>query len=679
MGTIKPTAFEKDSDITSLRKELMGVWGNEDHYHQILRDLPIAVYTCDIKGRILFYNKAAAELWGREPQLGKDLWCGSWKIYNPDGSQMAPDDCPMAITLKEGRPVDDHEVIIERPDGVRRYVMPHPKPVFDSSGQLRGAVNMLTDITKQKNSDRALRESEERLRLAAETSGLGTWDLNIKSGMTVTSEQHRQIFDYAKDSAWSLKRYLAQVHPEDMHIIENAFEEGKRTGKMLYEARVLRPDSTVRWIRVNAATFYDEKKTPARMVGTVMDITNHKEMHDILERTVSERTAALQNKTDQLKKSEEQYHRMVDEVQDYAIVLLNRDGIIQNWNKGAQKIKGYGAEEIIGKHVRIFYQKADQESRLPERLMGEAAKNGRAVLEGWRVRKDGSLFWGSIVITAMHDENQNIIGFSKVTRDLTERKEAEEELLRFTRRLEEKNTELERSNYELEQFAYIASHDLQEPLRKIQTFASLLEKNLDDPVEAKKYFDKINSSASRMSTLIRDVLNYSRLSKTKEKFEMTDLNQILENVKSDFELLIREKEAELRVTSLPVISGIPHQLHQLFLNLVSNSLKFSRRNPVIEITAEILSENAIKQYPKLLPDIKYVHIRFQDNGIGFEQKYAEQIFTIFQRLNTRNSYSGTGIGLALCKKIIENHQGFINATGEPDKGAVFNIILPVSQ
>jgi signal transduction histidine kinase len=242
-------------------------------------------------------------------------------------------------------------------------------------------------------------------------------------------------------------------------------------------------------------------------------------------------------------------------------------------------------------------------------------------------------------------------------------------------KLEVVNEKLVRSNSDLEQFAYVASHDLQEPLRKIQIFTEMAEKSVKNE-DAGTYFEKIHASARRMTELIKSVLNYSRLSKTGEQFEEVDLNLIVENTKTDFELLITEKKAMIHNDTLPVIQGIPLQLNQLFFNLFSNSLKFSATDPVITISSRILSDKEVKEHEFLHAKVRYVEILFKDNGIGFEQQYADQIFTIFQRLHDKKSYEGTGIGLALCKKIVENHHGFITAKSELGKGAFFYIYLP---
>lgn len=244
------------------------------------------------------------------------------------------------------------------------------------------------------------------------------------------------------------------------------------------------------------------------------------------------------------------------------------------------------------------------------------------------------------------------------------------------KKVEERTAELLRKNSELEQFAYVASHDLQEPLRKIRTFSELLQKSLQKGAPVDNYFDKIQSSAERMAQLINDVLNYSRLSNTEDQFVATDLNVVLQQVKVDFDLLIEQKQAVIKDNCLPVVKGIPLQLQQLFINLIGNSLKFSDKQPVITITGSVLLPSETLSYPELHERGPYVKLEFSDNGIGFEQQFAEKIFTIFQRLNEKKLYAGTGIGLALCKKIVENHHGVIRAIGKPNEGSTFIVILP---
>ena len=260
--------------------------------------------------------------------------------------------------------------------------------------------------------------------------------------------------------------------------------------------------------------------------------------------------------------------------------------------------------------------------------------------------------------------------------DITAMKTAERELKKANKKLLELNQNLLRSNGELEQFAYITSHDLQEPLRKIQTFVDLIQRNPENQESLDKYLEKISHCASRMSLLINNVLSYSRLIRADDPPRDTDLNEILEAVRTDFELLIDERKAEIKSGKLPTIKGMPLQMEQLFANLISNSIKFNERTPVIEITSEKVSAAEVEHVNGLKSKHPYFKIVFRDNGIGFENQYAEKVFTIFQRLNQKNAYAGSGIGLALCKRIVENHNGAILASATPGLGATFTVYLP---
>ena len=286
--------------------------------------------------------------------------------------------------------------------------------------------------------------------------------------------------------------------------------------------------------------------------------------------------------------------------------------------------------------------------------------------------------WYQMKVMPYLREGRSIDGVVLTFVDITAMKMAEKQLKNANKKLNDLNENLLRSNRELEQFAYITSHDLQEPLRKIQTFVDLIERNPTDETSLKRYLEKITSCASRMSLLITDVLSYSRLIRTDEQMTDTDLNKVLEIVKSDFEFLIAERDAEIRAANLPVVKGFPLQLQQLFSNLISNSIKFSERKPVIEITHENVSSEEVQRIKELDDHISYVKLIFRDNGIGFDPQYAEKVFTIFQRLNHKKLYSGSGIGLALCKRIVENHRGTIQASSIPDHGATFVVYLPAA-
>ena len=282
----------------------------------------------------------------------------------------------------------------------------------------------------------------------------------------------------------------------------------------------------------------------------------------------------------------------------------------------------------------------------------------------------------NFVYEPYRDPNGKILGVTAVTIDVTSQVLAR---LKIEEIVKERTESLRKTNADLSQFAYITSHDLQEPARKIATFTEMLRKSLGDRVDPRSgtYLDKIEKSSTRMLSLIRDVLAFSTISNGKRNFQPVDLNEIFASVKNDHELLIEEKQAIFDYPEMPVIEAIPIQMSQMFNNLLSNSLKFipKDKHPFIRVTwkklnaAELLAEG-------LAGGNEYVQIDFSDNGIGFSIEHAEQIFNIFQRLHGRSDYEGTGIGLAICQKIAENHHGKIEANSAKGQGATFRILLP---
>jgi PAS domain S-box-containing protein len=522
-----------------------GHFGGEDPGHvggdaaelEWLTQIPCAAYTTDAQGFIRCYNEAAAILWGREPEIGRDRWVGAFRLFTMQGEPLLPEQSPMSMALRERRAIAGHEIILERPDGTRRLVLTHPKPIFDETGSMTGAVNILVDLP--------------------EVKGLQSWSM-----------------------AEQLQSHSA------------------------------------------------------------------------------------------LKKSEERYHKMIAEVEDYAILLLDEHGIIQNWNVGAEKIKGYKEAEIVGRHFRVFYIPKDQQALLPEKLIDEASRAGKAIHEGWRQRKDGSLFWGSIVITALHDESGGVIGFSKVTRDLTARRVTEEKLKRYSQ-------DLEFQNRELQQFAYAAAHDLKEPLRKLRFYGTSLAESLQGKLSEKEaqYFQRSTDAAIRMQRLIDDLLSYSKASSQGEPFVPIDLREIVAEAQAVYQDMIEETGATITIVDLPVVWGIAFQLRQLFENLLGNALKY--RDPARPPAIRIQGTRTICSPDGKGPAEAWFRVTVTDNGIGFDGEKAAKIFDIFQRLDNHGKLPGTGIGLAIVKRVVQNHRGFISATGETGAGATFTIFLPV--
>ncbi len=265
-------------------------------------------------------------------------------------------------------------------------------------------------------------------------------------------------------------------------------------------------------------------------------------------------------------------------------------------------------------------------------------------------------------------------------KEIEERKLTEQKIKKLNYQLIENNEQLKTTIEELDRFAYVASHDLQEPLRKILIFSDKLLRDAGQsiPPDYEGYIQKIVKSSERMHTLINDLLKFSRYTKDDYGFERTDLNAILKEVLSDVEVEMQKKQAKITVDNLPVIWAIPSQMRQVFQNLISNSLKFHRQDccPEINIYGKKVSGSEIFGLNRRLPNDTYYRIFFKDNGIGFDPKYANDIFVVFKRLHSYHDFEGTGIGLSICKKILEKHNGFITAEGKPNEGSTFILTLP---
>ncbi|HXB40330.1 MAG TPA: PAS domain S-box protein [Bacteroidia bacterium] len=360
----------------------------------------------------------------------------------------------------------------------------------------------------------------------------------------------------------------------------------------------------------------------------------------------------LQSHTLLLKESEERYHNMVEEVEDYAILLLDKNGFIQNWNKGVKKIKGYDIDEILGKNFNMFYPSEARESKLPEKLLEKAVRKGKAIEEGWRIKKDGTFFWAYVVLTALHDEKNNVIGFSKVTRDLTLLKEAEDKLIAV--------------NKELEAFSYSVSHDLRAPLRAIDGYAKILEEDYGKMLdgEGNRLLETVQFNAKKMGNLIDDLLAFSRLGKKELTKTDLNMNELVEGALYELNKSVKH-QAKVEIKHLHPAKGDYGLINQVVVNLLSNALKYSSKvkEPLIEIGSE-------KKGDKIIYSVK-------DNGAGFDMRYVNKLFGVFQRLHTMDEFEGTGVGLAIVQRILAKHGGDVSAEGEKNKGAIFKFSLPL--
>jgi two-component system sensor kinase FixL len=382
----------------------------------------------------------------------------------------------------------------------------------------------------------------------------------------------------------------------------------------------------------------------------------------------------VQARTLELHKLQKRYELILNSAGE-GICGLDLDGKATFVNPAVARITGWQIEDLIGKtEQEIFYRNGAN---------GHSAPYGQNLKDQVFHRKDGSTFHVEFVKTPINEEGR-VVGSVLIFKDISERRRVEETLAK-------KATELARSNAELEQFAFVASHDLQEPLRKIQAFGDRLKVKVEgvQSAEAKDYLDRMQKAAARMQTLINDLLTFSRVIRNSQPFVQVNLGTVTREVLGDLEVRIEKSGARVEVGDLPSIDADPLQMRQLFLNLISNALKFQApgNTPVVQIQARRINrasgaaafkEGARNGSPPAGAD-EFCEISIQDNGIGFDEVYLEKIFAVFQRLHGRNEYEGTGVGLAVCRRITDRHGGAIIARSKPGQGATFLVTLPVQQ
>jgi PAS domain S-box-containing protein len=347
-------------------------------------------------------------------------------------------------------------------------------------------------------------------------------------------------------------------------------------------------------------------------------------------------------------------------------VNLTEDGLIVYCNAYLAELTHRAYDKVVGSYITDMV--AEDSKGLFQELFDLALKgNSKGEIN---LDIDGIRIPVYVSLTSLQPKLATV---GMIITDLTEKRKLEMQV-------NLKNVELERQNEELASFTYIASHDLQEPLRKIRTFSSRIQLKEKDRLseEGKDYFDRMIRAALRMQNLIDDLLNYSRTNTTELEFIAEDLNHILDKVKQDLHDDIHEKKASINSERLPVLTVIPGQFHQLLLNLLSNAIKYCKPDipPRIDLKADRIAAGELS-YEGILPGYAYWKISITDNGIGFDQQYSGKIFELFQRLHGKSEYQGTGIGLAICKKIVQNHGGIITATGQPGIGSAFNLFIPI--
>jgi PAS domain S-box-containing protein len=627
-------------------------FGNEhDRAAKILNALNEACYELDSSGAITYVNRKAEELFKikKHELLGRNIW----EVFPKSKNTLCWD--AIQLNALDKKLFSQYEYVSS---------VTHTCISLRATPTDEGCIVLFHEIENIKETRHQLKESNDLLRGIFELSP----DLiNIQEypSLKIIYHNHKIFngFEYSMDemAVQTAEQRHKLIHPDSLASLkeyydsfENLFDHDITSCE--YRAKG-RADEWI-WMRARGKVFGRDDS------GKVICILN-------IVQEISEQKMAEQ----EIKEYTHFSNRMIDLIPDVLGLLDLHTLEFTYFNKELFVLLGYTPEEIENLppgQQADFIHPDDREAvkKYNERWL--TLKDGEENdVEFRALKKNGELLWMHSRGKIFSRDNEGKATRAIMTvRNITGSKKVEQELI-------EKNKQLQHTVSKLESFNYIASHDLQEPLRKIQTYANLINSGRP-PEDVMHYIASMNNSAMRMSALIQSLLDYSRLSLPHDALQSTDLNKILDDVKKDFEIVLKKKGAIIYCDALPVVRAIPFQMYQLFSNLISNSLKFSEKRPEIKITSRTVKRDAIPIESESLLHKHFLEIKFYDNGIGFDNKYNKKIFEVFQRLNSISKYNGTGIGLSITDKIVKNYHGVITAESEEGKGSVFTIYLPAS-
>jgi PAS domain S-box-containing protein len=626
-------AVERESAIRGVTE--ISVQVSEMKFRGIVESSPDAMVIVDGEGRIVLVNAETERLFGypRSEMIGNAVDMLVPDRFRPKhpGHRQGYTAHPRTRAMGEGL-----ELWGLRKDGTQFPVEISLSPIKTPEGTL--VASAIRDVTESKRAQRQLRASELKFRGILESAPDAMVIVDAEGRINLVNPETERMFGYPRGEL--VGQFIEVLVPERLHSEHprhrSDYGAHPRT-RTMGEGRALwglRKDGTEFAVEISLSPL----ETPDGMltVAAVRDITKRKALDELL------------------RQSEQNLSLMVHGVTDYAIYMLDAEGRISTWNEGAQRIKGYASEEILGQHFSKFYNQEDKEAGIPDKILQQASRAGRFEDEGWRVRKNGSTFFASMLVTALRDANGRLKGFGNVTRDITDSKKKSAELARAVE-------ELQRSNDELKQFAYVASHDLQEPLRMVASYTQLLAKRYGGKLDqdADEFINFAVDGCRRMQSLIADLLAYSRAGSAGGLLTEVRSEDALEEAMAALQIRIEETHGAVTHDRLPRVAADKRQLTQLFQNLVGNAIKYhGPETPRVHVSA---SKNGGDEWI----------FAVKDNGLGIEKQYFEKIFVIFQRLHGRTEFEGTGIGLAICKKIVERHGGRIWLESQPGKGSTF--------
>ncbi|WP_162795910.1 PAS domain-containing protein [Pedobacter nanyangensis] len=537
------------------------------------------------------------------------------------------------------------------------YLVPLAGIILNYVETVRNEQRMIAKLDVEVKEKQALTanllEREGLLANAEKISKLGSWELDIRTNAYKWSDELYRIYGFEGNSFQPTHAIAQQVVAAEYSkkLNKELSNAVKNKTSFAAEYQIVQPDGAKRYV-LNQGYFSGKEN---KLIGTIQDITELKEA-----------TLKLRKNETLLREGEAVSHNGSWEWHS------NQEHIF--WSDEMFNIHGYLPHSTIVSLSSYFNFIHPEDAQGLRKIFAESRKNKTSFKASYRiVRPNGEVRYMSTTAKFKADEVGNGYAYLGNTQDVTQLKETQ-------RKLEEKINELNVSNKDLEQFAYVASHDLQEPLRKIRAFGDRLKSRFTEQIdeEGKDYINRMQNAAERMQTLIDDLLAFSKVTRQTKAFEPVDLNQLISKVLHDLDYTIENTHAKISLSVHEKVEGIAPQLAQVFQNIISNSLKFFKpdTHPQIDITSQTLMGSNVP-VTGAIAHIPYCIIKITDNGIGFDESYAGKIFDLFQRLHSRTEYKGTGIGLAICKKIVENHAGFIFAKSIEGEGASFFIVLPL--
>lgn len=533
----------------------------------------------------------------------------------------------------------------------KRFMEINYHPCHDDTGEVIGVVANAHDITERKNGNLALAHSQQRFRDFTELASDCHWEMGQDLRFTHFSDRLTALTGIRPEELVGNNGLDARYQEADPKLWRAHIEDLK-AHREFHDFRFpfLTRDGKRMWLSASGKPLFSAQGTFQGYRGISRDVT------------------AEVDALSALRESEERYRHLLETLNE-SISSADENSCYTYVNDRFCELLGYERESIIGRPIMDFVHESSREVFEQQRAQRRAG-GARQYEIAWKAN-DGHPVHTLVSPGPVFDAEGNFKGSIAAMTDIRERKRQEAELRR-------KAEALEQSNRELEQFAFVASHDLQEPLRKVQAFGDRLEQQFSDGLgdRGQDYLGRMRSAAARMQILINDLLTFSRISTKGAGPVSTDLNTVVEQVIGDLEIRIAETGGEVHTSGLPVITADRSQMGQLFQNLIGNALKYRREEvtPMVQISSGPIDNEETGLDPTRGP---YCRIEVADNGLGFESKFAEKIFGIFQRLHGRGHYEGTGVGLAVCKKICERHDGSISAASELGKGSVFVVTLPI--